>query len=61
MDLSGCGICMYGLVDKKNPKCDSVKCMLNNYEVKELTEKCGQYKRDFRKSFSEITTKKKEK
>lgn len=58
MDLSGCGVCMYGMIDKKNPKSDSVKCMLQNYELKKLMEKCPQYKRDFRKSFTEVTIKK---
>ena len=58
MVLSGCGICMYGLIDKKNPTSNTVKCMLNNYECKKLTDKCSQYKRDFRKSFSEQPVKK---
>lgn len=53
MDLSGCGICMYGMINKKDLKSDTVKCMLKNYESKKLTEKCNQYQRDYRKSFSE--------
>lgn len=53
MSRSGCGICMYGAINKKDPNSSCVKCMLQNYEEKKITDICNQYKRDFRKSFSE--------
>ena len=61
MSLSGCGICLYGMLDKKNPKSNTVKCMLQNYELKKLTDKCNQYQRDYRKSFAEQSNTNKEK
>lgn len=52
MTLAGCGICLYGLIDKKNLKADTVKCMLDDYKSKQITDSCNQYKRDFKKSFA---------
>ena len=50
MEISGCGTCLYGANSKKYPKKDHVECMLNGYIAKNLTDKCSQYKKDYKKS-----------